>query len=223
MIRRAAAVRLDVAESEIEMGIQPFKDFSVPFEPPSARIFLSDTLENGAGYSALLGNPDEFEALLLLILGIHPTKGGQFHDPLVAALHQSECATSCHRCLREFGNMPYHTILDWRIGLDMARLALDTNAPINFRQNYWIDLIHREAPAYFQAFNLNVEETDGVFAGIDNTRGEGIILTHPLWDQNPANFGEELAEAVSRIESRGLTPHFVSIFRALRFPFELPV
>jgi len=223
MIRRAAAVRLDVAESELEMGMQPFKDFSVPFEPPSARIFLSDTLENGAGYSALLGDPQEFEALLLLILGTHPVKGGQFHDPLVAALHQSECATSCHRCLREFGNMPYHTILDWRIGFDMARLALDASSAIDFRQSYWVDLVHREGPAYLQAFNLDVEETDGVFAGIDNTRGEAIILTHPLWDQNPANYGEELAETISRIEARGLTPHCVSIFRALRFPFQLPI
>jgi len=222
MIRRAAAVRLDVAESEIEMGLQPFRDFSVPFEPPSARIFLSDTLENGAGYSALLGNPDEFEALLLLILGTHPVKRGQFHDPLVAEVHQSECATSCHRCLREFGNMAYHTILDWRIGFDMARLALDASAAIDLRQSYWVDLVRREGPAYLEAFNLDVEETDGVFTGIDSTRGEGVILTHPLWDQNPANYGEDLAEAVSRIEAQGLTPHCVSIFRALRFPFEPP-
>ena len=223
MIRRAAAVRLDVAESEIEMGLQPFKDFSVPFEPPSARLFLSDTLKIGAGYSALLGNPDEFEALLLLILGTHPVKGGQFHDPLVADVHRRECATSCHRCLREFGNMPYHTILDWRIGFDMARLALDASAAIDLRQPYWADLVHREGPAYFEAFNLDVEETNGILVGTDNTRGEGIILTHPLWDQNPANYGEDLAAIVSRVEARGLTPHCVSIFRALRFPFQLHI
>src|SRR5262249_25508226 len=84
MIRRAAAVRLDVAESEIEMGIQPYRDFTVPFDPPSAKIFLSDTLENGAGYSALLGNPSEFEGLLLLMLGQHPTRREQFHGPLVS-------------------------------------------------------------------------------------------------------------------------------------------
>jgi DEAD/DEAH box helicase domain-containing protein len=48
LVRRAAAVWLDVAESELDLGIQPVMD---PNRPPSARIFISDTLENGAGYS----------------------------------------------------------------------------------------------------------------------------------------------------------------------------
>ena len=38
-----------MAESEIDVGIQPVMDFSSPFAPPSARVFLSDALENGAG------------------------------------------------------------------------------------------------------------------------------------------------------------------------------
>ena len=222
MIRRAAAVRLDVAESEIEMGIQPFRDFSVPFDPPSAKIFLSDTLENGAGYSALLGDPNEFEGLLLLILGQHPVRGMQFHGPLINATHQLECATSCHRCLREFGNMAYHTILDWRLGLDMARLALDATATIDFSQGYWVGLLASQAPPYLEAFEFQVETIDAVYCGIDEAKGEAVVITHPLWDLNPANYCERLAGVLSSLEGRGLTPKCISAFRALRFPFELP-
>src|SRR5262249_50049197 len=40
LVRRAAAVSLDVAESELDLGIQPIMDFSSPFAPPSARVFL---------------------------------------------------------------------------------------------------------------------------------------------------------------------------------------
>jgi Lhr-like helicase len=222
MIRRAASVRLDVAESEIDMGIQPFRDFSVPFDPPSAKIFLSDTLENGAGYSALLGDPNEFEGLLLLILGQHPVRGAQFHGPLVSENHQLDCATSCHRCLREFGNMAYHTILDWRLGFDMARLAMDATVAVDFAQDYWVSLLARQAPPYLEAFEFQVEILEGVYCGIDETRGEAVVITHPLWDLNPANFCERLAGVLSSLEVRGLSPKCISAFRAFRFPFELP-
>lgn len=221
MIRRAAAVRLDIAESEIDMGIQPFKDFSVPFEPPSAKIFLSDTLENGAGYSALLGNPGEFEGLLLLVLGQHPVRGDQFYAPVISAAHQAECATSCHRCLRDFGNMPYHTILDWRLGLDMARLAMDATVGIDFDQSYWAALLARQAPPYFTAFDLQTEVFNGVYCGLDETQGEAVVLTHPLWDLNSSNYCEKLADTLAALEVRGFQARCQSVFRALRFPFQL--
>ena len=35
------------------------------------------------------------------------------------------CQTSCHECMRDYGNLAYHSILDWRLAVDMARLALD--------------------------------------------------------------------------------------------------
>jgi hypothetical protein len=219
MVRRAAAVRLDVNEAELEMGLQPFRDFNVPFEPPSARIFLSDTLENGAGYSSLLGDPDEYERLLHMILGLDRER--RFHAPLVSDDHRQECATSCHRCLREFGNMAYHTILDWRLALDMARLSLDENAPINFNQDYWRDLVDRQGPPSFAAVNLPCEQIGSALMGVDSNLGEAIILTHPLWDIAPNNQGEELADIVAEVTFRGLTAKFVSIFKALRFPFDI--
>jgi DEAD/DEAH box helicase domain-containing protein len=222
LVRRAAAVRLDVNESEIEMGIQPFKDFSVPFEPPSAKIFLSDTLENGAGYSSLLGDPTEFEEILSLILGYHPKRGDQFHGPLVDQKHQAECATSCHRCLREFGNMPYHTILDWRLGLDMTRIAMDASVAIDFSQDYWTGLLDQQAQLYFDAFDLKYETINGVPCGTDDANGYAAVLTHPLWDLNPANYCDVLADVVAALEARQLAPKCMSVFRALRFPFEIP-
>lgn len=69
LVRRAAAVSLDVNESELDLGIQPIPDLSTPFAPPTARIFISDSLENGAGYSTFLGDPTRFEELLRFVLG----------------------------------------------------------------------------------------------------------------------------------------------------------
>lgn len=226
LVRRAAAVSLDVSESELDVGIQPINDPSSPFAPPSARIFISDSLENGAGYSTFLGNERHFEELLTFILGQgtpHWTRGssaGSFHDPLVADSHESSCAASCHRCLREFGNMAYHALLDWRLGLDMARLALDPDAPLDLTSNYWSTLVERMADGYFAGLGLAVRNVAGLRVGVNPFSNEATILVHPLWDQNPANYRPDVAAAVARTEAEGLTPKLRSVLRAVRFPYE---
>ena len=105
------------------------------------QIFISDSLENGAGYSSYFGTPVEAESLLRFVVG---QTSNTFYGPLVAQLdpqgnpsHGALCRTSCPDCLRDFSNLAYHNILDWRLGLDLARLALDPSAPIDFSVSYW--------------------------------------------------------------------------------------
>ncbi len=220
LLRRAAAVRLDVAESELDLGIQPVVDFSSPFAPPSARIFISDSLENGAGYSTHLGDPVRFEELLLFMLGQLGQKSREFYDPFVHPSHEEECATSCHRCLREYGNMPYHPLLDWRTAIDMTRLALDPGAQIDLATSWWAPLVARVAIPYFRGLNLTPTTLAGLPAGTTAATKEAIILTHPLWDTDPVNFRPDVAAAVAEAERQGLTPVLRSVFRAVRFPYE---
>ena len=68
-----------------------------------------------------------------------------------AGLGANTCRTSCPDCLRDFSNLPYHPILDWRLGLDIARLALDPAAPIDFSVTYWQGLDAAVAGPYFAA------------------------------------------------------------------------
>src|SRR5690242_13227389 len=69
LLRRAAAVYLDVHDWEIKVGVRVLRD-----TPGNiiGQIFLSDSLENGAGYASLLGQPDETERLLQYVLGQPP-------------------------------------------------------------------------------------------------------------------------------------------------------
>ncbi|MBD2526716.1 DEAD/DEAH box helicase [Nostoc sp. FACHB-133] len=221
LIRRAAAVSLDVAESELDVGIQPFTDLSSPFAPPSARIFLSDSLENGAGYSSHLAEPERFENLLHFILGDEHFSSQTFAVPLLSTGHQEECSTSCHRCLREFGNMAYHSILDWRLGYDMVRLALNPNAQIDLNYDYWVDLVSSTANSYFSGLGLEQTTFGSLLAGIDSFNSEAIILVHPLWDIiKPENLRPEIVQAYTEAQQQGLTPKLKSIFTAIRFPYE---
>jgi Lhr-like helicase len=220
LIRRAAAVWLDVAESELDLGIQPVMDFSSPFAPPSARIFLSDALENGAGYCTHLGEPGRFEALLEFITGAGTPANDSFWRPLVDAPHEVECASSCHRCLREFGNMAYHPLLDWRTGLDMTRLALDARAQIDLRYGYWATLLGRVASPYFTGLDLTPGRLGGLAAGLDWAQHLAVVLTHPLWDKDRTNLRADVAAAVAEGERQGLRVELHSVLRAVRFPYE---
>lgn len=226
MVRRAAAVSMDVNEAELDLGLQPYIDPTSPFSPPSARIFMSDSLENGAGYSTFLGAADRFEELLRFILGeaapswTQQTPADSFYRPLALGGHSIECASSCHRCLREFGNMAFHSLLDWRLGLDMARLALDPAAQIDLEVAYWADLVAREAGPYFDGLGRQRRVFGGLQAGVDASNNSAVILVHPLWDRNAANYRTEVAAAVAEAEQQGFRPSLISLFHAVRFPYE---
>ena len=226
LVRRAAAVSLDVNESELDLGIQPVSDPSTPFAPPTARIFISDSLENGAGYSTFFGDSRRFEELLHFILGqtspswTRQTSSDSFHRPLVTPPHSNDCVSSCHRCLREFGNMAYHPILDWRLGLDMAQLALDPNAQVDLNVDYWFNLVSRIAQPYFRGLNLTPQTFDTLPGGVDTFNNEAVILIHPLWDRDESNYRPEVAAAVAVAQSQGLTAILRTVFHAVRFPYE---
>jgi hypothetical protein len=195
-------------------------DLYTPFAPPTARIFVSDSLENGAGYSTFLGEPARFADLLRFMLGQGSIPAADFFNIYrLGDPHEQECASSCHRCLRDYGNMPFHPLLDWRLALDMVRLALDPIAPVDLTVPYWNALLQRTAAPYFQGLNLTRATLAGLEAGHDPATGEVVILIHPLWDQDEANLRPEVAAAVADAEARGWRWKLRSLFLAVRFPY----
>jgi hypothetical protein len=212
MLRRAMAVRLDIDEREINVGVRVMQDANAQV---TGQVFISDALENGAGYSSVYGNPAEAEELLRYILG---QTHSEFYDPIVEEDHRKECRTSCPDCLRGFSNLAFHSILDWRLAFDMARLALDANAPINFKTPYWQGLDMVAAQAYCQAAGLGVVQFGDVVAGRDG--GHVELITHPLWDDDPNHLGPELAQAYALAVGGGATTvTFKPIFEILRRPY----
>ena len=220
LARRAAAVFLDVAESELDVGIQPLLDMNTPFAPPSAKVFISDSLENGAGYSTHLGAPAMFEKLMNFMLGKAGAASEDFFGPITGPPHEQECSSSCHRCLRDYTNLAYHPLLDWRLAMDMVRLSLDASAPIDLDVPVWKALVQRTADAYVRNLNYSPVALSGLPAGHDAVSNEALILIHPLWDRNEANFHPVLANAVAEAEAHGWRWKLQSIFRAIRFPYE---
>jgi DEAD/DEAH box helicase domain-containing protein len=137
-------------------------------------------------------------------------------ESIVCAL--SGCTTSCPDCLRDFSNLQYHSILDWRLGLDIARLALDPAASIDFTVPYWQGLDVAAAGPYFAAMPGWRQITlGGLQAGRYGNRVE--IIAHPLWNIHPNFFGPQLAGAYAQAVAAGYQVTIRSIFELLRRPF----
>lgn len=213
MMRRAAAVLLDIDERELRVGLRVIRD---PNGRARGEIFMSDSLENGAGYSSHLGTPAEAENLLRFVAGQGNTS---FYAPMVGHQHADACQTSCPDCLRDFSNLAFHNILDWRLGLDLARLALDPNAALDFTPQYWQALAGATSAAYFAAQPQWQSLTlAGVPAGRRNNHVE--IVVHPLWSTRPNNLCAQLAAAIGQAQAGGAQRvTFRSMFEVLRRPF----
>jgi hypothetical protein len=180
------------------------------------QIFISDSLENGAGYSSHLGIPATAETLLEFVLGQNDPS---FYGRLVGAPHETDCQTSCPDCLRDFSNLAFHNILDWRLGFDVARLALDQNASIDFTAAYWQGRDNAAADAYFASMpGWHRVSYGGLQAGRRGTATE--IITHPLWRDDPHVRHPQAAAADAAAAAAGCQQiTYRSIFEVLRRPY----
>ena len=123
LLRTVASAALDIQPLELSAGIYS----GVTEGEPSTFAFLADTLENGAGFSTHLGSasflPDFLEKVSNYLIDLE--------DPS----HSNSCKSSCYRCLRDYGNMAYHALLDWRLARDLLLLLQDQSLNIDTGQD----------------------------------------------------------------------------------------
>jgi Lhr-like helicase len=199
MLRKAAALRLEVDQRELRVGIRPRRLDSGYLV---AEIFLADELENGAGYATLLGQPTEFEQLIRSIFETHLVVPRSHLD------EPESCDSSCYDCLRDYWNRAYHPLLDWRLGLDLAELfagrAIDP-------ARRWPDRGDKLVDRFCADFGI-VKQTFGTLPGgiVDGT---AFVAAHPLWD--PDAPPRELAEATA---ASGASTSVVNYFDLSRRP-----
>jgi DEAD/DEAH box helicase domain-containing protein len=178
--RVAAALELDVASRELDIGLQPY-----PSEHGlSRRIFIADALENGAGYATHLGKPEVLDATLSRVFD-------QLQPGWEAERHARECDASCPDCLRNYDNRRLHPYLDWRLALDVAELAV--GRPLTTSR--WLDRAPYLTNAFTQAFELEQVAAGPLCGARDEESGRVAFFGHPLWRLDAAYFTEEQAEA----------------------------
>jgi DEAD/DEAH box helicase domain-containing protein len=209
LLRRAAAVLLDINEWELRVGLRVVCNAQGNIV---GQVFLSDALENGAGYCSQFATPAAMERLLRFIA--NPTSS--LLAPIIAASHADRCQTSCPDCLRDYSNLAWHNILDWRMALDVARLALDGNAPVDFTTSHWQPLVATATTPYFHALGLGWTEI--TLGGLPAARsgGRGELIVHPLWAGDHPRVLQARAEAstvgITQLQTK-------TLFELVRRPF----
>jgi DEAD/DEAH box helicase domain-containing protein len=171
LLRRAAGAELDIDPSEIQAGLQAL---SVGVAQ-TRRIFLADALENGAGYARRLREPAVMRAVLDRL-------DWDARSRILDARHVAACDSSCPDCLRSYDNRLLHGLLDWRLALDLADLALAR--PLDTGR--WLDgAIPRRGPSS-KARRRRARPSRYPMPGrwtqiVAPSTGGAVILTHPLW------------------------------------------
>lgn len=210
VLKRGAHVELDIHPDELEVGLQPVRIG----ESVTHRIFLSDALENGAGYAVELGRPDRLAAVLGRI-------GADLEARYREAAHAAECDSSCPNCLRSYENRRIHGALDWRLALDVASLAL--GEPLDVEP--WMEIGRGAAESLAGSLKddlpLRVDEVEGLVAVRGPNESRAVILGHPLWIHHPMQLNDRQAEAAATLEAQGATVEFSDPFVLARTPTQI--
>lgn len=207
LLREAACRFLDVQSQEISVGLR----VSRVGGQVHSQVFLADSLENGAGYCTHLGTEEQFGRLI------------QEADAYVRSLerpsHARSCDSSCYDCLREYGNMAYHPLLDWRLGSDM--LDLLRGQPL--RLDIWRPTEQRLVESFARNFaNVEARRVGNEMAAALMEQA-AVICVHPL-EERGAAMAERIADAQVDLEilgygeNLGRPIYFIDSFEFLRRP-----
>ncbi|WFP17197.1 DEAD/DEAH box helicase [Citricoccus muralis] len=174
VLRSGAKSLLDIDPQEMQIGLDVYSRE----KHPMARAFMSDTLDNGAGYAIEIAKADNVEVLLL-------DTRERITERFENNGHLS-CTTSCPDCLRTWDNQRRHGVLDWRLALDV----LDLSAGFDLNLRRWFsrteELRSLVAPIHDGAQIVTAGTFEVPVVTLDED-GIGVVIGHPLWFRN----GEE--------------------------------
>jgi ATP-dependent helicase YprA (DUF1998 family) len=162
LLRGVAVRQLDVGPDEFNVG------YSMRHVNGESRVevFLADQLENGAGFCTKLGEPIQ---LANLMTGLN-----SFITELQREPH-SGCDSSCPSCIRDYTNLIYHPLLDWRLGRDLMSLLTDHSLAID----EWKTAEESAAKAFAENFNGKVRTLDGNVFAVE-TDQILMVVKHPF-------------------------------------------
>lgn len=222
-LRVAAGAMLDIDPQELQAGFRSLEEQGNVV----GQAFLCDQLENGAGYCRHLAQPQVFPDLMSQA---DLTAPNSIASQWLSQEHEDECDTSCNMCLRDYRNLPYHGILDWRLALDMARLVRNASATIDLYTpwgnypNPWTRLIqgnNAPIPALLQNLGYGSPEQFGSLIGFVHQHPRSrkvLILRHPLWTDNHPEWIAARNDALAQHSNFQINPG--NPFMLLRRPAE---
>ena len=188
VLRAAGAQLLDIDHKELQAGIRSIRHEASDVEPVG-QVFLGDALANGAGYATYLGRDDVVPQLL-----------STARDMVTGWSDETShrCDSACYDCLRDYWNIPFHGLLDWRLAGVFLDLMMDGSFS---RATRWQDLERAALEDMREAFPFEPEKFGDRSCLVSGDRV--LIPRHPLEQPGLDHLSVELADVVARIAEKG--------------------
>ena len=214
IIKAAAAEQLDIDPDEFD--ISNVRQVKLCNSTQIGEITIGDHLANGAGFTQWIH--DNWKNLLAATIADKATSKSSVAGTILNQEHQASCDSSCYVCLRNYRNMPYHGLLDWRLGVSLLR-SLSSNAfACGLDGNFsspdlaqWPEQAIKLRDAFCVAFRAAQPRDFGMLPGLV-INNKQVLVVHPFW-----NLGQPqglLAEAISNCGQE--SPQTLDTFDLLR-------
>jgi DEAD/DEAH box helicase domain-containing protein len=212
ILRQVTADRLDIDPEELEVsGVRQLIDNDLSV----GEIVINDYLPNGSGFTAWLA--EHWKEMLGEI--VDDSRNNAFIGALIAPEHRTKCDSACYDCLKQYRNMNYHGLLDWRLGMSLLRIYADANFNCGISGDFsspdldrWLANASLLRDTFCQSFSACFEKDFGELPGLE-VGSKQVIMVHPLWNQKDVS--GILADACSYLDP-GKQVQFVDTFNLLR-------
>ena len=191
LIQRVFAEDIDIDPNEIEISEVKIDGNGMP------SVYMNDNAPNGAGFVSMLSSLSATGKLRIIeimedIVSPNPS------SPFIQSIrkHAQECKTSCPICLNTYYNRGLHHVLDWRLGMDVIKLLLDSTYKMGFKDlgntpygdlaNVLNEIGNRVANANPGRLTYHSNDGNDWKTGFFTSGGRGGSkvehLVHPLWN-----------------------------------------
>ena len=214
ILKAVSAGRLDIDPDELD--ISNVRQVDTEDGNKVGEIIIGDHLPNGAGFTGWIS---EHWRELLASATDSNADPNSFVGSMLGAAHQKECDSSCYSCLRNYRNMAYHSLLDWRLGVSLLRSLQSDKFDCGLSGDFslpdlagWTEQATTLNGLFCSSFAAQAREF-GPLPGFE-IGSRQVVVVHPLWDvAEPIGV---LADAMAACTSE--TSQVVDTFNLLRRP-----
>ncbi len=183
ILRSLAAEMLDTDPEEFD--VSNVRQVELAGGERAGEIVLNDHLANGAGFVAWVY--DNWAAVIAEATSMTAPER-TFIGAMISPGHRAACDSSGYDCLRQYRNMSYHGLLDWRLGLSLLRCLAQASFVAGLDHDFsapdldgWLAFAEERRDAFCGTFNCTPRDfgpLPGFLVG-----GQEVLIVHPLWDR----------------------------------------
>lgn len=212
LLRSVAAEWLDADPEEFD--ISNVRQVALSDRLRVGEIVLSDQLANGSGFVRWLY--EHWVEVLESIVG-----GGAAPSSFVGGVlseeHRRVCDSSNYDCLRQYRNMSYHGLLDWRLGISVLRCLHSSEYQAGADGDFelpelegWLDTAAELRDIFCESFGCTPRQF-GQVPGLEIGPRQ-VLIVHPLWRRQVTE--GLLAESLTMVDPDRVK--FLDTFNLLR-------